>query len=54
MINRPFYGIRYFPHYLMLMIRDLKEKSRRDSVLKVCAGGGTPKTTLGITRVHEI
>ena len=47
-LDRPFYGIRYFPHYLMLMIRDLKEKSRRDSVLKFCAGGGTPKTTLGI------
>ena len=27
---------------------------RRDSGLKVCAGGGTPKITLGITGLHEI
>ena len=53
-LNRPFYGIRDFLHYLKLVMRDLKEKSRRDSVLKVCAGGGTPKTTLGITGLHEI
>ena len=52
-LNRPFYGIRDFP-YLKLGIRDLKAKSRRDSVLKACAGGGTPKTTLGITGLHEI
>ena len=29
-------------------------KSRRVSGLKVCAGGGTPKITLGITELHEI
>ena len=52
-LNRPFYGIRDFP-YLKLGIRDMKAKSRRDSVLKACTGGGTPKTTLGITGLHEI
>ena len=52
-LNRPFYGIRDFP-YLKRGIRDMKAKSRRDSVLKACAGGGTPKTTLGITGLHEI
>ena len=35
-------------------IRDFTEKSGRDSGLKVCAGGGVPKTTLGITRLLEI
>ena len=29
--HRPFYGIRDFPHYLKLVIRNLKEKSRRES-----------------------
>ena len=48
-----FFGIQDFP-YLKLGIRDLKAKSRRDSGLKVCAGGGTPKLTLGITGLHEI
>ena len=47
------YEIRDFP-CLKLGIRDLKAKSRRDSGLKVCAGGGTQKITLGITGLHEI
>ena len=34
--------------YLNLGIRYLKAKSRRDSVLKVCAGGGTPKKPSGL------
>ena len=34
--------------YLNLGIRDLKAKSRRDSVLKVCAGGGTPEKPPGL------
>ena len=46
-------GIRDFPH-LKLAIRDFKAKSERDSVLKVCAEGGMPKITLGITELHEI
>ena len=50
-LNR-FYGIRDFP-YLKLGIRDLKAKSRRDSGLKVCAGGGTPKITRGITGLKD-
>ena len=48
-----FFGIREFP-YLKLGIRDFKAKSRRDSGLKVCAGGGLPKITLGITGLHEV
>ena len=42
-----------FP-YLKLGIRDLKAKSGRDSGLKLCAGGGMPKITLGITGSKEI
>ena len=42
-----------FP-YLRLGIRDFKAKSGRDSGLKVCAGGGMPKVTLGITGLPEI
>ena len=48
-----FFGIRDFPH-LKLGIRDLKAKSERDLGLKVCAGGGMPKITLGITGLHEV
>ena len=39
--------------YLRLGIRDFKAKSGRDSGLKVCAGGGMPKITLGITGVKN-
>ena len=39
---------------MKLGIRDLKEKSGRDSGLKVYARGGMPKITLGITGLHEI
>ena len=45
--------MRDFP-YLRLGIRDFKGKSGRDSGLKVCAGGGMPKVTLGITGLPEI
>ena len=45
--------MRDFP-YLRLGIRDFKAKSGRDSGLKVCAGGGMPKVTLGITGLPEI
>ena len=45
--------MRDFP-YLRLGIRDLKAKSGRDSGIKVCAGGGVPKITLGITGLPEI
>ena len=38
---------------MKLGIRDFTVKSGRDSVLKVCAGGGTPKIALGITRLLE-
>ena len=38
---------------MKLGIRDLKAKSKRDFVLKVCAGGGTPKKPLGITGLLE-
>ena len=52
----PGYGI--FPLFAArdsgFAIRDFTEKSGRDSGLKVCAGGGVPKTTLGITRLLEI
>ena len=48
-----FLGILDFP-YLKLWIRDCEGKSGRDSGLKVCAGGGMPKITLGITGLHEI
>ena len=43
-----FFGIRDFPHS-KLGILDFKAKSERDLGLKVCAGGGMPKITLGIT-----
>ena len=46
-------GIRDFP-YLKLGIRDFNTKSGRDSGLKVCAEGGMPKITLGITELHEV
>ena len=39
---------------MKLGIRDFKAKSGRDSGLKVCAGGGMPKVTLGITGLPEI
>ena len=48
-----FFGIQDFP-CLKLAIRDSKAKSGRDSGLKVCLGGEMPKTTLGITGLHEI
>ena len=51
-LNR-FFGIRDFSH-LKLGIRDFKAKSERDLGLKVCAGGGMPKITLGITGLHEV
>ena len=51
-LNR-FFGIRDFPH-LKLGIRDFKAKSERDLGLKVCAGGGMPKITLGITGLLEV
>ena len=35
-------------------IRDFKAKSGRDSGLKICAGGGMPKITLGTTELPEI
>ena len=47
-----FFGIWEFP-YLKLGIRDFKAKSGQDSGLKVCAGGGLPKITLGITGLDE-
>ena len=48
-----FSGIRDFP-YLKLGIRDLKAKSGRDSALKVRAGGGMPKITLGVIGLRGI
>ena len=45
--------MRDFP-YLKLGIRDFIAKSGRDSGLKVCARGGMPKITLGITGLLEI
>ena len=48
-----FFGTRDFP-YLKLGIQNLKAKSARVSGLKVCQGGGIPKTTLGITGLQEI
>ena len=39
--------------YLKLGIWDLKEKSGRVSVLKVCARGGMPNITLGVTGLHK-
>ena len=48
-----FFGIWDFP-YFKLGVRDLKAKSGRDSGLKVCAGGGIPKITLGIEGSNEI
>ena len=52
-IPNRFSGIRDFPT-LKLGIRDITGKSGRDSGLKVCAGGGMPKITLGITGLLEI
>ena len=52
-VLKKFFGIREFP-YLKLGIRDFKAKSGRDSGLKVCAGGGSPKTTRGILGLHEL
>ena len=46
-------GIGDFPH-LKLGIWDFKTKSARDSGLIVCAEGGMPKITLGITEVYEV
>ena len=48
-----FFGIREFPN-LKPGIRDFKAKSGLDSGLKVCAGGGLPKITRGITGWHEV
>ena len=48
-----FFGIRDFP-YLKRGIQDFKAKSGRDSGLKVRAGDGMPKTTLGITGLLEM
>ena len=54
-VSNKFFGMRDFPYfYLRLGIRDFKAKSGRDSGLKVCAGGGMPKVTLGITSLPEI
>ena len=50
--NINFVGMRDFS-YLRLGIRDFKAKTGRDSGLKVCAGGGMPKITLGITGLPE-
>ena len=50
-LNR-FSGIRDFPT-LKLGARDFTTKSGRDSGLKVCAEGGMPKITLGITGLLE-
>ena len=52
-VSNKFFGMRDFP-YLRLGIRDFKGKSERDSRFKVCAGGGMPKVTLGITGLPEI
>ena len=52
-VSNKFFGMRDFP-YLRLGIRDFQAKSGRDSGLKVCAGGGMPKVTLGITGLPEI
>ena len=52
-VSNKFFGMRDFP-YLRLGIRDFKANSGRDSGLKVCAGGGMPKVTLGITGLPEI
>ena len=51
-LNR-FFRIGDFP-CLKLGIRDFKEKSGLESGLKVCTGSGMPKTTPGITGLHEI
>ena len=47
-VPNTFLGIRDSP-YLKLGIWGFKAKSGRNSGLKVCAGGGVPKITLGIT-----
>ena len=52
-VSNKFFGMRDSP-YLRLGIRDFKAKSGRDSGLKVCAGGGMPKVTLGITGLPQI
>ena len=44
--------MRDFP-YLKLGIRNFNENSGARSRLKVCAGGGIPKITLGITELPE-
>ena len=51
-VSNKFFGMRDFP-CLRLGIRDFKGKSGRDLGLKVCAGGGMPKVTLGITGLPE-
>ena len=49
-----FFGIQDFP-YLKLGIWDFMAKSsRRDSGLNVCARGGMPKITIGITGLLQI
>ena len=52
-VSNTFFGMQDFP-YLRLGIRDFKAKSERYSGLKVCARGGMPKVTLGITGLPEI
>ena len=52
-VSNNFFGMRDFP-YLRLGIRGFKAKSGRDSGLKLCAGGGMLKVTLGITGLPEI
>ena len=47
-----FLGTRVF-RYLKLGIRELKAKSGQVSVLKVCARGGMPNITLGITGLQK-
>ena len=51
-LNR-FYWIRDFP-YLKIRIRDLRTRSRRDSVLKVRGRVRMHEIPLGITWLHEI
>ena len=52
-VPNTFFSIWDFP-CLKLGIRDFQAKSGQDSGLKVCVGGGIPKTTLGITGLHQI
>ena len=51
-VPNSFFGTRVF-RYLKLGSRDLKAKSGRVSVLKVCARGGMPNITLGITGLRK-